>query len=113
MKILKILFACFGLILIIAVSSYLIGSRNAKIAIFSINYNQLKNNYSIESERDFHQDGFSLRIDSIAVADANYFINPPSAFFDYYPKQSGHSSAFQIFKWKRTPIQKADTTAIH
>lgn len=88
--------------------------ENASIrkSIFGVNYTVIKEIYADDTERDFHEDGFSISVDSISKIDAKYFSNPPKEFFNKYPKKSFHLSKYKIHTWKKTPFNINDTIEI-
>ncbi len=108
-KIITLSFLLMGIIVTFIFYNY----RRDKVDVFGVNYYLVKTIYKIDSDRDFHEDGFSIKIDSISAADALYFTKPPTSFFNDFPKETGHSSQYAIFNWQNTPISVTDTIAVH
>ena len=107
------LFLILAILIIGIIGFYFYDKRKHKVAIYSINFSVVKEIYNDDTERDFHQDGFSLTVDSISSNDANYFSNPPDEFFTTFPKESFHLNKYEIHKWKRTPFSIKNTIPLN
>lgn len=112
MKLIKVLtLIVLVIVILVLVFCYYKKSSDRK-AIFGINYSVIKEIYSDDTERDFHENGFSITVDSISDNDVKYFSNPPKEFFTDYPTESFHSTKYEIHTWKKTPINIKDTADV-
>lgn len=77
--------------------------------IYSKNYEVEKELFYFDSSRDFHGDGFSIKIDSLEKSDKDYFVQIDFNELEEFPKRHYHLSDRIISKWKKTPINEADS----
>jgi len=77
--------------------------------IYSKKYKVEKELFYFDSSRDFHGDGFSIKIDSLKAKDKDYFTQIGFNELSNYPKRHYHISDRKICKWKKTPIEICDS----
>lgn len=75
---------------------------------FSLNYGTEEEIFSFDTDRDFHGDGFSIKVEKLDKKSQEYFKNPPIEFYDLYPKRHYHLGDFEIYKWTKTPANQVD-----
>lgn len=84
-------------------------SISYKTNIYSLNYKQEETLYDYDTERDFHGDGYSIKVDSISKSDIDYFKNIDFEILKKYPLYHYHSNEYRIERWKKTPFDLKDT----
>jgi hypothetical protein len=95
----------FGVLLLISNWTFIGLTKD----IYSIKYKVEKKLFYFDSSRDFHGDGFSIKIDSLKIEDKNYFAQIDFNDLNKYPKRHYHLGDRKISKWKKTPIEKCDS----
>ncbi len=77
--------------------------------IYSKNYKTEKELFYFDSARDFHGDGFSIKVDSLKKEDKDYFTQIDFNELKKFPLRHYHLSDRKICKWKKTPIELMDS----
>ncbi|MEA3495307.1 MAG: hypothetical protein U9R42_04655 [Bacteroidota bacterium] len=77
--------------------------------IYSKKYKAEKELFYFDSSRDFHGDGFSIKVDSLKKSDIDYFSQIDFMELKTYPKRHYHLGDYRISNWKKTPIDISDS----
>lgn len=77
--------------------------------IYSKKYKTEKVIFSFDTNRDFHGDGFSIKVDSLKKQDIRYFSEIDLNYLENYPKRNYHLNDYRIGKWKKTPVDSSDS----
>jgi hypothetical protein len=77
--------------------------------IYTKKYKAEKELFYFDSSRDFHGDGFSIKVDSLKTEDKDYFAHIEYNRLKIFPKRHYHLSDRRISNWKKTPIDLNDS----
>lgn len=95
----------FGILLLISNWTFI----GLKKDIYSKKYKVEKKLFYFDSSRDFHGDGFSIKVDSLKSGDIDYFTRIDFNELRKFPKRHYHLSDRQIGNWKKTPFENIDS----
>jgi hypothetical protein len=79
-------------------------------AIYGAKIKNRKIIFEYDPERDFHGDGYSLKIESADKDGFGKFIEAVRK--NKYPSRHYHLGEFEIRKWKETPVRSKDSLAV-